>query len=97
MFIHKQNENDGMFETAAQVGAALGVGMIGMVMMAGNPEFQEAGSAPSGSPQVGTAGGGGLPTDSGLTTLSLSLALLPLGLAAVAVFPPFERFVVIMH
>ena len=58
------------------------------------------GSASSGNlspgssvPQVGGIGGGGLPSDSGISTISLSLALVPLGLMAVAVFPPFERFV----
>ena len=38
---------------------------------------------------AGTAGGGGLPTNTLIQTLALSLALVPLGLTAVAVFPPF--------
>ena len=38
---------------------------------------------------AGTAGGGGLPTNTLIQTLALSLALVPLGLSAVAVFPPF--------
>ena len=87
------NELSELAQTAIQAGAAMGVGMLGMAMMAANPNFQEQGSAPSGSPQVGSVGGGGLPTDSGIASLTLSLALIPLGLLAVAVFPPFERFV----
>ena len=35
------------------------------------------------------AGAGGLPTDTSILTLALSLILVPLGLSAVAVFPPF--------
>ena len=42
-----------------------------------------------GSVAAGTAGGGGLPTNTLIQTLALSLALVPLGLSAVAVFPPF--------
>ena len=81
-----------------QAAGALGVGMLGMVMMAPNLNFQAQGSAPSGGPagsvpQVGGVAGGGLPSNTGIPTLSLSLALVPLGLMAVAVFPPFERFV----
>ena len=83
----------GVLETAVQTGTVLGVGMLSMAMMAANPSFQEPGNAPSGSPQVGSFGGGGLPTDSRLATLSLSLALVPIGLLAVAVFPPFDRLV----
>ena len=45
--------------------------------------------APGGSVSAGTAGGGGLPTNTQIQTLALSLALVPLGLSAVAVFPPF--------
>ena len=72
--------------------------MLGMAMMVPTLDFQAQGSAPSGVPggsvpQVGGVAGGGLPTDPGIATLSLSLALVPLGLLAVAVFPPFERFV----
>ena len=48
---------------------------------------------PGGSLSVGTTGGGGLPTNTAIPSLSLSLALVPLGLLAVAVFPPFARFV----
>ena len=80
--------------------------MLGMFMMIPNLNFLAQGSAPSGGPspggpgggpggsvpQVAGLGGGGLPTDSGISSLSLSLALVPLGLMAVAVFPPFERF-----
>ena len=44
------------------------------------------GMAPPGQPQPGTPGGGGLPA-----SLPAAAALVPLGLKAVAVFPPFER------
>ena len=87
----------GPAEVAVQAGAVMGVAMMGMAMMAANPSFQEPGSAPPGSPLVGSFGGGGSPRDSQIPTSSLSLALVPLGLLAVAVFPPFERFVKIIY
>ena len=65
--------------------------MIGMAMMMPDLNFQQNGGSPGGSNAAGTIGGGGLPTDGGIPTAALSLALVPLGLAAVAVFPPFER------
>ena len=74
----------------AQVGGALGAGMIGMVMMMPDLNFQE---NVGGSVTAGTPGGGGLPTDTSIPTLALSLALVPVGLSAVAVFPPFARWV----
>ena len=88
--------------TAAQTGGAFGATMLGMIMMMPNLSFQTPGSAPSGGlgpgpggsvPQVGSIGGGGLPTDPGISSLPLSLALVPSGLMPVAVFPPFARFV----
>ena len=66
--------------------------MIGMVMMMPDLNFQESVN-PRGSVSAGTPGGGGLPTDASIPTLSLSLALVPFGLSAVAVFPPFARCV----
>ena len=66
--------------------------MIGMVMMMPDLNFQESVN-PGGSVPAGTPGGGGLPTDASIPTLSLSLALAPIGLSAVAVFPPFARCV----
>ena len=76
----------------AQVGGALGAGMIGMVMMM--PSMNSQGSNPAGgSSSAGTPGGGGLPTDASISTLALSLALVPFGLSAIAVFPPFARYV----
>ena len=79
----------------AQAVSTLGIGMFGMAMSLPDLGFQSSGPAatPAGSPSVGTAGGGGLPTNTAIQTLSLSLALLPLGFLAVAVFPPFARFV----
>jgi len=79
---------DEAVQTAAQAGGALGAGMVGMAMMMPDLNFQQSGS-PGGSTAAGTAGGGGLPTNGNIASLALSLALVPLGLAAVAVFPPF--------
>jgi len=70
-------------------GQAVGVlgttmaGMLGTAMMT-NLDFSQGGQA-----GVGAAGAGGLPTDTSILTLALSLILVPLGLSAVAVFPPF--------
>ena len=66
--------------------------MIGMVMMMPDLNFQESVN-PGGSVSAGTPGGGGLPTDTSIPTLALSLSLAPFGLSAVAVFPPFVRYV----
>ena len=83
----------------AQVGGALGVSMIGMIMMMEGLNFQGNVNPTGGSVTPGTPGGGGLPTDTSIPTLALSLALVPFGLSrqstrqatAVAVFPPFAR------
>ena len=80
----------------AQVGGVLGAGMagmIGMVMMMSTMNSQGSGNPTGGSSSAGTPGGGGLPTDAGISTLALSLSLVPFGLSAVAVFPPFARYV----
>merc|ERR1712083_1150412 len=55
-----------------------------MAMTTPDLTFQGTGGA-------GAIGGGGLPTDFSIITAPLSLALVPLGLAAVAIFPPFAR------
>jgi hypothetical protein len=65
-----------------------GMGM--MVAMMSDLNFQQSGQAPGSSAQPGTAGGGGTPTDGGIATLSASLALVPAGAIAVAVFPPWQ-------
>lgn len=65
---------------------AFGAGMVGMAMTMPDLSFQQGGSIPAGA-----AGGGGLPTDFTISTAALSLALVPLGLAALAIFPPFAR------
>ena len=65
------------------------MGIMGMTMMMSDLNFQRSGQVTGGSPSPGTVGGGGSPTDSSISTLSASLALVPTGLAAVAVFPPF--------
>ena len=87
----------------AQAVGTMGIGMFGMAMTLPDLGFQNSGLVPSGSAGaaegVGAAGGigafvgGGLPTNTAIQTLALSLALVPLGLLAVAVFPPFARFV----
>jgi len=82
---------DEAVETVAQAVGAFGAGMIGMAMMMPDLNFQQNGGSPGGSNAAGTIGGGGLPTDGSISTAALSLALVPLGLAAVAVFPPFVR------
>ncbi len=60
-------------------------------MLIMNPAAQPTlpGQAPPGAIQPGTPGGGGLPTDTSIPTLAQSLALVPLGLQAVSVFPPW--------
>ena len=69
--------------------------MFGMAMSLPDLGFQSNGAAPTavGLLSAGTIGGGGLPTDTAIPSLPLSLMLVPLGLLAVAVFPPFARFV----
>ena len=47
------------------------------------------GGAPQGSPQPGSPGGGASPS-SGTPTATAALALVPAGLQAVAIFPPYE-------
>ena len=75
-------------ETVVLGTAAVGATMAGMAMM-NDLNFQQSGQAVGNSPSPGTLGGGGLPTDASILTLGASLALVPAGLAAVAVFPPF--------
>ena len=84
----------------AQAVGTMGIGMLGMAMSVPNLGFQTSGTVPGGSVGaagadggIGALGGGGLPTNTAIQTLALSLALVPLGLFAVAVFPPFARFV----
>ena len=87
----------------AQAFGTMGIGMLGMAMSLPNLGFQTSGTVPGGSTGgvgaagadggIGALGGGGLPTNAAIQTLALSLALVPLGLLAVAVFPPFARFV----
>ena len=70
---------------------ATGATMMGMVMMMPDLNFQQSGQAPLSSPQPGTPGGGGAPTDSSIASLATALALVPSGAVPVAVFPPFAR------
>ena len=66
------------------------VAMMGMSMMMSDMDFQQSGQATGNSPQPGSIGGGGSPFDSNIASLPASLALVPAGLDAVAVFPPFS-------
>ena len=50
--------------------------------------FEENG-APADSTQPGTFGGGALPTDGAIASAGVSLSLVPAGLDAIAIFPPF--------
>ena len=79
----------------AQAVATMGIGMFGMAMSLPDLEFQSNGAAPIplGLLAAGTIEDGGSPTDTAIPSLPLSLMLVPLGLLAVAVFPPFARFV----
>ena len=62
---------------------------VAMLLMMPPPNAIAPGSAPPNAPQPGTPGGGGLPTNLANPSLPLALSLVPAGLAAVAVFPPF--------
>ena len=66
-----------------------GMAMMGMMGMMQDMNFQQSGQATGNSPQPGSPGGGGVPTDGAIATLSASLSLLPPGANPVAVFPPF--------
>ena len=79
----------------AQAVATMGIGMFGMAMSLPDLDFQSNGAAPItvGLLAAGTIEDGGSPTDTAIPSLPLSLMLVPLGLLAVAVFPPFARFV----
>ena len=68
-----------------------------MGMMMPDLNFQQSSSGGGSGAQPGAPGGGGSPTNSAIATLSASLALVPPGLAAVAVFPPFVRCVNLLY
>ena len=94
MHLQKKEKSaaDQAMAAATQAAGALGAGMIGMAgmsMMMSDMNFQQSGQAVGNSPPPGTLGGGGSPLDSSIGTLSASLALLPVGLSVVTVFPPF--------
>ena len=93
-FPESEIPGDTVVETVVQATGALGIGMIGMLSVMPDLNFQQGGQAPGGSVGPGSPGGGGLPTNAAISTLSLSLALVPLGLLAVAVFPPFSKYVI---
>ena len=52
---------DTVVETAVQATGALGIGMIGMLSVMPDLDFQRGGQAPGGSVGPGSPGGGGLP------------------------------------
>ena len=68
--------------------AAVTVAVTMMLMMPALPAI-EAGGAPPGSPTPGSPGGGGSPNVAGNPSAASAVALVPAGLMAVAVFPPF--------
>ena len=63
--------------------------MMMPIMMMQDMDFQQNGQATGNSPPPGSIGGGGSPLDSSIASLPNSLSLVPPGLAAVSVFPPF--------
>ena len=78
-----------VYTTGVVVGTPMVMGM--MAGMMSDLNFQQSGQVSGNAPQPGTVGGGGAPSDGSIgSTLALSLALVPAGLAAVSVFPPFE-------
>ena len=68
--------------------AAVTIAVTMMLMMPAPPAIG-AGGAPPGSPAPGSAGGGGSPNVVGNPIAASAVALVPVGLTAVAVFPPF--------
>ena len=69
--------------------AAVGTVAAAILLMMPPPNAIAPGSAPPNAPQPGTPGGGGLPTNVA-NNPCFALSLVPAGLTAVAVFPPFE-------
>ena len=66
------------------------VPMTSMIMTMPDLNLQQIGQeVPLSSPQPGTFGGGGSPTDNSIISLPQSLALVPTGATPVTVFPPF--------
>ena len=80
-------------QVAALAAGTLGAGLVGAVALT-RPDlnFQERGASGC-SVAAGTFGGGDLPTNPANPKLSLALALVPIGMIALAVFPPFVRCV----
>ena len=68
--------------------AAVVIAMTMMLMMPAPPAIG-AGGAPPGSPAPGSSGGGASPNVLGNPAAASAVALVPAGLTAVAVFPPF--------
>ena len=69
--------------------AAVTIAVTMMLMMPAPPAIG-AGGAPPGSPAPGSVGGGGSPNVVANPVAASAVALVPAGLTAVAVFPPFE-------
>ena len=70
--------------------AAVGTVAAAILLMMPSPNAIAPRGDPPNAPQPGTPGGGGLPTNLENPSLLLALTLVPAGLTAVAVFPPFE-------
>ena len=69
--------------------AAVATIAVTMMLMMPAPPAIGAGGAPPGSPAPGSAGGGGSPNVVANPIAASAVALVPAGLTAVAVFPPF--------
>ena len=99
MYVFRQTTTEPPFleplEPFVPPAAAVGTTMIAMgaMVMMTNLNFQQDGQIPRNFPQPGDAlgVGGGSPSNGNIRTLPQSLALVPGGLTAVAVFPPFSR------
>ena len=80
-----------IFQISVRSAAAAAVTIaVTMMLMMPAPPAIGAGGAPPGSPAPGSPGGGGSPNVVGNPVAASAVALVPAGLTAVAVFPPFE-------
>ena len=61
-----------------------------IILMVPSPQALTPGQAPASAPQPGTPGGGDIPGGILTPAKAAALALLPLGLTPVSVFPPFQ-------
>ena len=79
-----------IFQLSVRSAAAAAVTIaVTMMLMMPAPPAIGAGGAPPGSPAPGSSGGGGSPNVVANPIAASAVALVPAGLTAVAVFPPF--------